>query len=141
MRHRTPRRVLLAAPLALALLAACGDDKPAPIPVPCGTSADGGPLVVNAVDYTCGTATSQTTNVYTFTAAASAQHTVTLATTRGDADLCVKVLGGGFIDCSINFPPALDVIAFTTSAGTAYQVEVDDAFGTFSTYGVRVTSP
>jgi hypothetical protein len=98
---------------------------------------------VNAAAYTCGTATSPTTNVYNFTAATSATHTVTLVTTYGDADLCVRVQAGSLIDCSLNFPPAADAIAFTASTGTVYEVEVDDSsFNTaYSTYGVRVTSP
>ena len=132
----------LAVPLVLALLAGCGgSDTPTPVPVTCGATANGGPLTVNdPAGYTCGTATSPTTNVYTFAAAASGQHTVTLVTTSGDADLCVRVQAGGLIDCSIHIPPVADVIAFMAAGGTTYEVEVD-SFAPTSTYGVKVTSP
>ncbi len=137
-----PRPVFFAAPLAHALLAACGgSDAPMPIPVTCGATANSGPLTPNdPAGYTCGTAVSPTINVYTFTASDSAQHTVTLVTTYGDADLCVKVQGGADIGCSFNFPPAADVIAFMAASGTTYEVEVD-SFEPTSTYGVKVTSP
>ncbi len=140
-----PRRAFFAAPLVLALLAACGgSDAPMSIPVTCGATANGGPLTINALAYTCGTATLPTTNVYTFSGVASLQYTVTLVTTSGDADLCVWVQGGAFIDCSIHFPPAADVVTFTAAATTTYEVEVTDASFSapyISTYGVRVTSP
>lgn len=136
----------LAVPLVLALLAGCGgSDTPTPVPVTCGATANGGLLTVNdPAGYTCGTATSPTANVYTFTAGASAQHTVRVDTTSGDADLCVRVQGGAPIDCSINIPPTADVIAFPAAAGTVYEVSVEDASFTppyTSSYGVKVTSP
>ena len=139
------RRARLAVPLVLALLAGCGgSDEPPPVVVTCGSTASSGPLAVTPpAGYTCGTATWPTNNVYTFTAAANAQHTVTLATTAGDADLWVWVQGGSLVGSSINVPPLVDAVTFMAASGTTYEVEVEDASFTSSssTYGVMVTSP
>ena len=139
-----PRRARPAVPLVLALLAGCGGaDEPEPIPVTCGRTADGGTLTVNdPLGYTCGSAASPAVNGYTFTAAASALHTVTLVTTSGDADLCVRVQGGGLVECSVKIASLPDAITFAATAATGYLVEVEDAsFTPPSTYGVKVTSP
>jgi hypothetical protein len=138
------RLVRLAAPMLLALLAGCGgSEEPATTPLSCGATADGGPLVVNA-GYTCGTVTTPATDVYSFAAAAGVQYTVTLVTTAGDADLCVRPQGGGDLGCSTNIPPMADAVTFTAASAATYEAVVHDA--TFSAphvsdYGVRVTSP
>lgn len=138
-----PMTRLLPLPVVLALAACGGSDLPDPIPVTCGYTASSGPLTVNPpLGYTCGTVVSPAVNVYTFTAASSAQHTVTLVTTAGDADLCLAS-GSLIIACSATVPPYPDVVSFVAAAGTPYEVQVEDLSftGPSSSYGVVVTSP
>jgi hypothetical protein len=70
---------------ALSLLPACGGSDASSI---CGATADSGALTVNAPEYTCGSVAFDATNQYVFTAAAAAQHTVSVVSTSGNANLC-----------------------------------------------------
>jgi len=138
-----PRRAFFAAPLVLALLAACGGaDQPAPPPVvTCGTTANSGTLGVGDQP-TCGTATFPTVNSYSFSTGSAAIYSVTVWTTSGDADFCVT--GPAFYQCSSNTPPSwVDRVSFTGAASTAYTVDVENwAFNaSYSTYAIQVTSP
>ncbi len=142
-----PRRIRVAAPLALALLGACGDSQqtaPPPV-VSCGTTADAGTLAVGAPP-TCGTVTGLGTNTYSFTSGAAGTYSVTLWTTHGDADLYVYAQpGGALVGSSINVPPIwVDAVVFQAAASTLYTVAAEDANYydfTGSTYAVQVTSP
>ncbi|HET6922405.1 MAG TPA: hypothetical protein VFI16_04580 [Anaeromyxobacteraceae bacterium] len=137
-------RPLRLAPLALALLAACGTEGPAPPPVvTCGATADSGPLAVGAPP-TCGTVVRLGgPNGYTFTSGAAGTYAVTVWTTYGDADLLV--LGpSGLVGASSLTPPAwVDRVGFPATASTLYSVEIEDASFTsaYSTYAVQVTGP
>lgn len=141
---RTPAATAIAAILALSSLPACGGGETS---WTCDSTASPGTLTVNAPSYVCDSVNYLSQNDYTFTAAATAPHTVDLLAISGNSNLCrpaATVPPTGGFTCPLNEAPEYQVLVFTAEAGVTYQVSVvgaSNASQAASTYGIRVTSP
>ncbi len=146
-----------AAIATLSILSACGGNEAS-----CDPTADG-TLTVNAPGYACASVALGAMTRHAFTAAASGQHTITLVSTYGNANLCFPVNqvsppppGPDGFFCPLNEGSEFDRLVFTAEAGTTYEVWVVGgqvsprlarrlgpawAPPADSSYAIRVTSP
>ncbi|HEU4384075.1 MAG TPA: hypothetical protein VFR85_11325 [Anaeromyxobacteraceae bacterium] len=143
---------LTAAVALSSMVAGCGEGDTSPM---CDPTNDPRVLTVNAVDSTCGVVAYEGTYSYTFAAVAAAQHTVSVVSSYGNANLCFPVISpplSGSFACPLNEGSEYDVLVFMAQAGATYEVTVVGGLVTSSSppsgepaatssYGIRVTSP